>query len=105
MAFSRYDKFIHDGTMNLVPFISIPEKSTDYYEYYQRGITRLDLLSYKYYDDPNYGWLILQANPELEPYEFKIPNNTRLRIPYPLETTLIQYNEDIEYYKKIYGLN
>lgn len=105
MPFSRYDKFIENGTMKLVPFISIPEKESDCFEYYQRGVTRFDLLSYKYYNDPNYGWLILQANPELPPYEFSIKNNTRIRIPYPLESTLIQYKDDIDTYDKLYGLN
>lgn len=101
--FSRYDKFIENGTMKLVPFIKIPKKSTDIYDYYVQGVSRLDLISHQYYNDANYGWLILQANPELEPYEFKIPTNTLLRIPYPLDQTLIQYNKDIETYFNLYG--
>lgn len=102
--FSRYDKFKENGTMKLVPFIEIPKKDTDCYDYYQNGVTRLDNLSYKYYGDSNYGWLILQANPEIPTYEFNIPNGTRLRIPYPLDSTLVQFNTDIDTYDKLYGL-
>ena len=89
--------------MQLVPFIKIPNKNTDYYEYYELGKTRLDLLSYKYYNDPNYDWLIMQANPEYGSLEFNIPNKSLLRIPFPLESTISQYYADIEKYKELYG--
>ena len=103
-TYNRYDRFIENGTMKLVPFIKIPIKNTDKYTYYKTNISRLDLISYQYYGDANYGWLILQANPELGWYEYLIPNNTRLRIPYPLSTTLTQYVNDIETYDKLYGI-
>lgn len=103
--FSRYDKFKMDGTMRLVPFIEIPKKDSDCYDYYQKGVKRLDNMSYQYYGDPNYGWLILQANPEYGSYEFNIPNGALLRIPFPLDSTLVQYNTDIDTYDKLYGLN
>lgn len=101
--FSRYDKFIVNGTMKLVPFIKIPKKESDKYDYYIQGESRLDLISYQYYNDPNYGWLILQANPELGPYEFAIPTETIIRIPFPLGTTLTQYTKDIETYYNLNG--
>ena len=104
-VYNRYDKFIDNGTMKFVPFIKIREKSTDKYVYYINGQTRMDLLSYQYYDNPNYGWLIMQANPELGSYEFKIPTNTVIRIPYPLSTTISQYNDDITIYDKLYGIH
>jgi phage tail protein X len=103
-TYSRYDRFIKDGAMKMVPFIKIPKKNTDKYTYYISNISRLDMISYQYYGDSNYGWLILQANPELGPYEFAIPNNTRIRIPYPLSTTLTQYANDVETYEKFYGI-
>ena len=103
-TYNRYSKFMWNGTMKMVPFITIPQKNTDKYTYYKTNVSRLDLISYQYYGDPNYGWLILQANPDLGCYEYLIPNNTRLRIPYPLATTLTQYNSDIDVYDKLYGL-
>ena len=63
MDYNRYSKFTRNGNIALVPFIKIPVKQTDYYDFYRKGQTRLDRLSYKYYGDPNFGWLILQANP------------------------------------------
>lgn len=103
-TFSRYEKFKDNGTMKLVPFIKIPKKQTDKYAYYEVGKTRLDLLSYQYYSNPDYGWLILQANPEVGFYEYNIEDGTRLRIPYPLGTTLTQYSSDIDSYDNFYGI-
>ena len=105
MKHSRYNSFITDGAYKSIPFISIPKRSTDCYVFYEAGKTRLDLLSYQYYNDPNYGWLILQANPECGSLEFMIDDNAKLRIPYPLDTAIQGYEDEIERYDKLYGLN
>lgn len=105
MAYNRYRKFTGDGVIYSVPFVPIKVKPTDKYVTYQCGRTRLDILSYQYYGDPNYEWLILQANPEFGPMEYNIPNNSRIRIPYPLESTITQYEGDIDNYIQLYGLN
>lgn len=104
MSYSRYKSFIVDGTYKKVPFIKVPERPTDRYVFYEVGKTRLDLLSYQFYNDPNYGWLIMQANPQYGSLEFKIENNARLRIPYPLENAIQGYEEEIKKYDKLYGL-
>jgi hypothetical protein len=103
-SYDRYSKFRRDGKILHVPFIEIPERATDYYTYYNAGKTRLDLLSYQYYGDANYDWLILQANPEYGSLEYKIPDGSKLRIPYPLESVIAQYNNDINVYEELYGL-
>jgi len=100
MSQSRYKYFIENGTIDLVPFISIPLKNSDYYVYYEIGKTRLDLLSYQYYNDPNYDWLIMQANPQYGSLEFNIPDGVELRIPYPLDITINDYQKSIEEYYK-----
>lgn len=100
MAYDRYDKFRMNGEVTLPPFIPIPVRESDYYEIYEKGVTRLDILSYRYYKDPDYGWLILQANPQFGSLEFLIPDNEQIRIPYPLSEVLTKYAEDIENYKK-----
>lgn len=105
MSISRYNKFINNGTISLVPFIPIPKRSSDYYINYKAGKTRMDILSYEYYNNPNYGWLIMQANPEYGSLEYKIPNNSIIRIPYPFETVITQYQNDIDTYKELYGIN
>lgn len=105
MSYNRYKSFIVDGAYKKVPFIDIPINSTDCYAYYEMGKTRLDLLSYQYYNDPNYGWLILQANPSYGSLEYKLDNNSRLRIPYPLESAIQRYEDELKKYIKLYGLN
>jgi hypothetical protein len=105
MAQNRYKSFIVDGAYKKIPFIEIPTSDSDFYVYYEVGKTRLDLLSYQYYGDPNYGWLILQANPEVGSLEFRIADKERLRIPYPLENALQGYENNIKKYNNLYGLN
>lgn len=102
--YSRYSQYKENGNIKLVPYVAIPKLSSDRYEYYEKGKTRLDILSYMYYNNPNYGWLIMQANPEYGSLEFNIPDNVKLRIPYPIETVLTQYDEAIRQYKKINGI-
>jgi hypothetical protein len=104
MSYNRYKSFIMDGTYKKIPSIKIPESNSDFYVYYNVGKTRLDLLSYQYYNDPNYGWLILQANPHAGSLEFNIEDGTKLRIPYPLETAIQLYESEIKNYTKLYGL-
>lgn len=101
-TYDRYSQFRGEGTIKMVPFIKIPEKITDYFETYIAGQTRLDLLSNKYYQNPNYDWLIMMANPEYGSMEFAIPNNVELRIPYPLDITLRDYNNAIRKYNELY---
>lgn len=88
MAYDRYKFYRNNGGVSIPKYVEIPKKNSDFFEIYQRGITRLDILSYDYYGDPNYDWLILSANPELGSMEFEIPNGSILRIPFPLELTL-----------------
>lgn len=106
MSYDRYAKFkSNDGTVKNVPFIKIPRRSSDAFETYERGKSRLDLLSYKYYNDANFGWLILQANPQLNEMEFSNFKPVKIRIPLPLQQVLIQYENDIENYKKLYSID
>ena len=101
-AYDRYSQFRQDGSISIVPYGAVPPKDTDYYETYTRGETRLDILSYQYYNDSSYGWLIMQANPQFGSIEFEIPDGAILRIPYPLSQSIQQYRTSIEEYKKLY---
>ena len=105
MSYDRYGNFRANGDTLMVPFISIPVKETDYYEVYEKGKTRLDILSYRYYNDPDYAWLIMQANPHYGSIEFLIPDKVQIRIPYPLNATLTQYDADIASYKQFNTLD
>lgn len=105
MSYDRYDKFCSDGKICVPPSVKIEPKSTDFFETYIKGVTRLDLLSYDYYGDAGYDWLILMANPELGNLEFEIPDGATLRIPYPLNLTLESYTKEIDRYLTLYGIN
>jgi hypothetical protein len=100
----RYKQLRINGMVKSVPFIKLKQKGSDKVETYKLGSTRLDLLSYKYYQDPNYDWLILLANPEYDSLEFNIPDNTNIVIPFPLETSLVQYNTEVSKYLSYYGI-
>ena len=65
----------------------------------------MDNISYKYYKDANYDWLIMMANPEYGSMEFEIPDGSLLRIPYPLGVSLDDYNNKVEEYITLYGLD
>ena len=51
MEYNRYKSFVVDGAYKKVPFIEIPTNNTDCYVYYEVGKTRMDLLSYQYYNN------------------------------------------------------
>jgi len=101
-SYDRYSQFRQDGSISIVPFGAIPPKDTDFFEVYSKGETRLDILSYQYYNDSNYGWLIMQANPQYGSIEFEIPDGAKLRIPYPLSQSIQDYRASIEEYKRLY---
>lgn len=101
-TYNRYSLFKADGKVNIVPFGKITPKETDAFEVYEKGKTRLDLLSFKYYHDANYGWLIMQANPEYGSMEYEIPDGVTLRIPWPLNESISDYENSINNYNKLY---
>lgn len=101
--FDRYQYFVKDNGFRVVPGIELPIKSTDKYIQYKRGKDRLDQISQEYYGSPLFGWLILQANPLVGSIEFLIPDNSYLRIPFPLITSLQDYKTAVELYNLYYG--
>jgi hypothetical protein len=101
--YNRYQDFLINGQQTIVPFISLPSKSTDQRFIYRSGVSRLDKISQQYYGSPYYGWLILQANPEYGGLEWSIPDNSILRIPYPIITSLQDYKNELDKYFLYYG--
>jgi hypothetical protein len=100
-TFNRYSQFIANGKVDIVPYINIIKKNTDKYVLYNKKTMRLDKLSYDYYKNPDYGWLIMQANPEYGSIENFIPDGVVLRIPFPLEETINLYLKNINDYKEL----
>lgn len=102
-TFDRYSQFKNGDKIDIVSFGEIPVKDTDKFITYEKGKTRLDLVSYQYYGSSSYAWLILQANPQYGSLEFRIPDGVELRIPYPLNVSISDYQKSIENNKKYYG--
>jgi hypothetical protein len=102
--YDRYQDFRINNTVKCLPFIKIPERSSDIIITYKNR-TRLDIVSQTYYGVPYYGWLIMQANPEFGGLEFNIPDGATIRIPFPLITTLQYYQQAIDNYDVLYKIN
>lgn len=102
MSYNRYEVFKTNGINEFFPFIKLPLKASDKTEIYVLGITRLDILSEKYYKNANYDWLILSANPGLSSLEFKIEDGVEITIPFPLETSLKDYTNEVIKHTKYY---
>jgi hypothetical protein len=101
--FNRYEFFLEDGEFKIVPGVEIPPKSSDKFMQYKKGKDRLDKVSQEHYNTPLFGWLIMLANPKVGSLEFEIPDNTLLRIPFPLVNSLQDYKKNVELYKLYYG--
>jgi hypothetical protein len=103
MYYDRYSSFKNNGKFKLIPNLILPFIGTDITDVYKQGVTRLDILSQKYYNNPYYGVLILMANPSLASIEFDIKDGETIRIPYPLQSAIDRYNEAIRIYNILYG--
>jgi len=101
--YNRYSQFILNGEQKTVPFIKLPPKGSDNVFFYKKNISRLDKVSYQYYQTPFFGWLILAANPEFGGLENNIYDGAMLKIPYPLETSLLDYKNALETHFFYYG--
>jgi hypothetical protein len=60
-------------------------------------------MSQEYYNTPLFGWLIMLANPKVGSIEFDIPDNSIIRVPFPLINSLQEYKKNVELYKLYYG--
>lgn len=101
--FDRYEKFRIEGKILPMPFINIPLAQTDKSVVYKLTRTRLDKLSQTYYNNPYHGFLIMLANPQFGGLEFDIKDGEIIRIPYPFESALDRYIEQVNKYKELYG--
>lgn len=95
MAISRYKQLITpQRKMQIMPGVVISNRDTDKFIIYNSDKMRLDTIAADVYGDDMYSWLILLSNPEY-PLEFDIPNNTIIRVPYPLNDVLVEYEQKV----------
>lgn len=102
--YDRYNNFKINGEVKPLPFIKIQPKNSDKIIPFLKNRDRMDKLSLAYYNSPYYGWLIMAANPTFGGLEFDIPNTEFIRIPFPLTTSIQQYVEQINNYKRLTGI-
>lgn len=101
--YNRYQDFLLNGRQTVVPFVSIPSKPTDKKHVFRTGKSRLDKISYQYYDTPYFGWLILAANPKFGGLENDINDGAVLVIPFPLVNSLQDYKKALDTHFFYYG--
>ena len=77
--YNRYKDFVINGEQTVVPYITLPSKSTDKKYIYKVGMSRMDKVSQQYYGSPLFGWLIMQANPQYSGNEWVIPDGSILQ--------------------------
>jgi hypothetical protein len=102
-VYRRYDTFLVDGQQTVVPYVTLPSKSTDKRHIYMVDQSRLDKVSQQYYGSPTFGWLILTANPKYGGLEWNIPDGAVITIPYPLVVSLQDYKNELDLHFYYYG--
>ena len=98
--YDRYQSFRKNGQVDIMPFIKIENGNEDITILYDKSKMRMDNLSYKYYGDSNFAWLIMMANAKYGSMEFEIPDGIYLRIPYPLSTAISRYENAVNNVKR-----
>ena len=98
--YDRYQSFRKNGQADIMPFIKIENGNEDITILYDKSKMRMDNLSYKYYGDSNFAWLIMMANAKYGSMEFEIPDGIYLRIPYPLSTAISRYENAVNNVKR-----
>ena len=101
--YNRYTDFLINGQQTVVPYVSLPNKTSDKSYIYKVGKSRLDVVSQEFYNTPYFGWLILQGNPQFGGLENNIYDGAILTIPFPLIPSLQDYNAALENHFYYYG--
>jgi hypothetical protein len=101
--YNRYQNFLINGNQTVVPYVTLPTRTTDQRYIYRENQSRLDKISYEKYGSPYFGWLILIANPTYGGLETNIPDGAILNIPYPLLGALLDYKNAIDTHIFYYG--
>jgi len=87
MPYNFYNLLKTDDYLKDMPVISIKKRTTDKSVLYNKQINRLDTIAGNIYKDETLWRLILWANQEYF-LEFDIPDNTVIRVPYPLQDVM-----------------
>jgi len=94
MGFNFYSLLKDNDKLKDMPMVKIKKRATDKSVTYNKQKNRLDNIAGNVYNDETYWRLILWAN---EGYfmEFDIPDNSVIRVPYPLQDVLNEIQTSI----------
>ena len=98
MGYDIYKHVRNGNDVGFLPIITIPESQTDIFEIYNEE-NRLDKLANDYYNNPTDYKLILMANPKYS-IEFDIPIGTIIRIPFPKDSAILRFQNELKKYQK-----
>ena len=94
--YNRYEIFRNqDGTTDQLPYVPLTENSSDKYEIWKGGFSRLDKIAKRYYGNVFFDFLILWGNPQYIS-EFDIEDGDLIRIPFPLEKARLDYEDKLK---------
>src|ERR1700676_2836896 len=95
MGLNRY-AFLTDinGNMRNLPKVTISNRDTDKFIIYDSRKMRLDRIAADIYQDDTFSWVILVGNPDFF-VEFDIPTGTVIRVPFPLQDALTEYQSKV----------
>jgi hypothetical protein len=95
MAINRYRLVVNpQRQMQTMPGITISNRETDKYIMYNWNKMRFDTIAAELYGDDLYSWIIMLGNPGYF-MEFDIPINTIIRVPFPLNDVLVEYEQKV----------
>jgi len=98
----NFHKYLKKGTELLnMPPVEIKSRSTDQTIVYNKNIKRLDYLAGEVYGDETLSKVIMWANPEYD-IEYDIPDNTIIRIPFPIDEVINEIIDKINLRKDVY---
>lgn len=94
--YNRYEIFKNqDGTTDQLPYVPLVRNSSDKYETWKGGFSRLDKVAKRYYGNEFFDFLILWGNPQYLS-EFDIEDGDLIRIPFPLEKAKSDYEVELK---------
>lgn len=84
MPINFYKLLKNNDVLRDMPPIKIKARNSDKFVKYNKNKKRLDVIAGEIYQDETLWRLILWGNPEYF-LEYDIPDNTRIRVPWPLQ--------------------
>jgi hypothetical protein len=94
MPFNFHKFLLNGNSLKNMPPVRISNRDTDKTVTYNKNLTRLDRIAGDIYQDETLSKVILWANPAYF-IEFDIPDNTIIRIPFPINDVISEVTAQI----------